>query len=39
MSTYLWLEADVDKPRNQHPVAFIALTLAGRHEEHPACKK
>jgi len=38
MSTSLRLEAGVDKPRNQHPVAFSAVTLAGHREEHPACK-
>jgi len=40
MSTSLRLEAGVDKPTNQHAVAFSALTLlVGHQEEHPACKK
>jgi len=40
MSTCLRLEAGVDNPTNQHPIAFRALTLlAGRQEEHPAYKK
>jgi len=40
MSTSLRIEAGVDKPANQHPVAFSALTLLiGRQEGHPACKK
>ena len=39
MSTCLRLEAGVNKPTNQHPVAFIALTLlVGNQEEHPVCK-
>jgi len=34
------LEAGFDKPTNQHPVAFSALTLlVGHQEEHPVCKK
>ena len=38
--TSLRLEAGIDKPINQHPVAFSALTLlVGHQEEHVACKK
>jgi len=34
------LEADVNEPSDQHPIAFSALTLLiGRQEEHLACKK
>jgi len=40
MSTSLKFEAGVDKPINQHPIAFGALTLlAGHQKEHPDCKK
>jgi len=40
MSTPLRLQAVVDKPTNQHPVAFSALTLlVGHQEEHLTCKK
>jgi len=36
MSTTLSLEAGVDKPTNQNPVAFGALSLLlGHQEEHP----
>jgi len=39
MSTSLRLEAGVDEPTNERPVAFNALImLVGRHEEHLACK-
>jgi len=40
MSTSLNLEAGINKPTNQHPIAFNALTLlAGHQEDHPSCKK
>jgi len=39
MSTSLRLEAGVDKPTDQHPIAFSALMLlVGHQEEHLACK-
>jgi len=40
MSTILRIEAGVDKPTNQHPSAFGALTLLVAHqEEHLAHRK
>jgi len=40
MSTSLRLQAGVDNPTNQHPVAFSPLTLLLEHqEEHLTCKK
>jgi len=39
MSTSFTYEAGVDKPTNEHPVAFGALTLlAGHQAEHLASK-
>jgi len=39
MSTSWRLEAGLDKPTHQHPIAFIALTLlVGRQEDNLACK-
>jgi len=39
MFTSLRLEAGVDKPTNQHPIAFGTLALlVGHQEERPACK-
>jgi len=40
MSTSWWLEAGIDEPTDQHPVAFSVLTLLiGHQEEHLVCKK
>jgi len=39
MSKSLKLKAGIDKPTNQHPIAFSALTLLiGRQKEQPVCK-
>ena len=37
MSTTLRLEAGVNRPINQHPIAFALSD--GHQKQHPACKK